>query len=106
MPNATCNWHPLPGRRLPARVEAATGMGEQKVNVPFASLAYVRSLLYVPILLSVRAHCQYQWHAAHPREFSRSYIAATRPFYNHTLRTLRERQYHWRRVGGVVYTRV
>ena len=75
-PSATCNWHPLPGRRLPARVEAATGMGEQKENVPFVPLAYVAFYMYQSCFRCTRI-ANTNGMPRTPVDFSRSYVAAT-----------------------------
>ena len=93
-PSATCNWHPLPGRRLPARVEAATGMGEQKENVPFVPLAYVAFYMYQSCFRCVRI--------ANTNGMPRTPVnfpARTLPLLGRlliiTLRTLHARHYQW-----------
>ncbi len=66
---------PWPGRCFPARVEAATGMGEMRTLSPYRCLC---SRPYLIISASVRARCPYHGRAAHHVSPALS-GAATRP---------------------------
>ena len=61
------------GRRLPVRVEAATGMGEKSIDSVLIPLS-LASLLIITRISPVRERSHYNWHATYRQRFAFSTI--------------------------------